>query len=82
MESYRDVRRVSVDGLASAIADGLDLSAGTVKRYLYELADDGIVERVRMDGATKGRPPSRIEPRFPTRVFERLTAEQSGPPRL
>ncbi|MDS0259713.1 AAA family ATPase [Haloarcula sp. S1CR25-12] len=62
----------SVEDTAAAIAADVDLSAGTVKRYLYEFADDGIVERVRMDGSTTGRPPSRVEPRFPTQVFRRL----------
>ncbi len=64
--------RASVDSTADAIAADVDLSAGTVRRYLYELADDGVVERVRADGPTSGRPPSRVEPRFPTRVFRRL----------
>lgn len=62
----------SVEETAAAIAAEVDLSAGTVKRYLYELADDGIVERVRTSDGTSGRPPSRVEPRFPTRVFRRL----------
>lgn len=62
----------SVEDTAAAIAADVDLSAGTVKRYLYEFADDGILERVRTDGSTSGRPPSRVEPRFPTRVFRRL----------
>ena len=66
--------RSSVENTTAAIAaaDTVDLSAGTLKRYLYELADDGFVERIRTDGSTSGRPPSRIEPRFPTRVFRRL----------
>jgi Cdc6-like AAA superfamily ATPase len=69
-----DADRSSVGRTAAAIAgrEAIDLSPGTVERYLYELADDGIVERVRLEGATTGRPPSRIEPRFPTRVFRRL----------
>ena len=66
--------RSSVENTTAAIAAAgtVDLSAGTLKRYLYELADDGFVERIRTDGSTSGRPPSRIEPRFPTRVFRRL----------
>ncbi|MBX0304698.1 AAA family ATPase [Haloarcula salinisoli] len=70
--------RSSVEDTAAAIAGDVDLSAGTVKRYLYEFADDGIVDRVRTDGSTSGRPPSRVEPRFPTRVFRRLH-ERGGP---
>ncbi|MDS0283331.1 AAA family ATPase [Haloarcula onubensis] len=75
----RPADRSSVEETAAAIAAGVDLSAGTVRRYLYELADDGIVERVRTDGSTSGRPPSRVEPRFPTSVFRRLyEAETQG----
>ncbi|MFW6382894.1 MAG: Cdc6/Cdc18 family protein [Haloferacaceae archaeon] len=51
----------------------VDLSASTVRRILYELADDDLLERMtvqRSDG--KGRPPSRIVPRFPTTVFQEL----------
>ncbi|QSG06974.1 Cdc6/Cdc18 family protein [Halapricum desulfuricans] len=67
--------RESVTTTTEAIAaiDGVDLSPGTVKRFLYELAERGVVERIsssRTNG--HGRPPSRVEPRFPTRVFRRL----------
>ena len=62
----------SVEATAGAITSTVDLSTGTVKRYLYGLADAGIVERVRTDGSTTGRPPSRVEPRCPTRMFRRL----------
>jgi Cdc6-like AAA superfamily ATPase len=49
------------------------LSATTVKRVLYELAEAGIVKRVETEGDNGlGRPPSRLEPQFPTRVFRRL----------
>jgi Cdc6-like AAA superfamily ATPase len=77
-----DAERASVGRTADAIAaaEDVDLSAGTVKRYLYELADAGVLKRVRMDGSTAGRPPSRVEPRFPTRVFRRL-ADRGGSPR-
>lgn len=68
-------KRGSVDDAAEAIATAhdVDLSAGTVKRVLYELAEVGVIQRVARsanDGA--GRPPSRLEPRFPTLVFRRL----------
>jgi Cdc6-like AAA superfamily ATPase len=67
--------RASVTATTEAIsADStVDLSASTVKRYLYEMAEVGIVERVqsgRSEG--KGRPPSRVELRFPPTVFRRL----------
>jgi len=65
----------SVTETTEAIAriSNIDLSPGTVKRFLYELAERGVVERVstaRAEG--HGRPPSRVEPRFPTLVFRRL----------
>ena len=65
----------SVDAAAEAIAEtrGVDLSVGTVRRFLYELAEDGIVQReTAAADASAGRPPSRLEPRFPTLVFRRL----------
>ncbi|WP_267639819.1 Cdc6/Cdc18 family protein [Haloarchaeobius amylolyticus] len=66
----------SVSDAAEAIASApdVDLSAATVKRFLYELAEAGITERVRADQAADraGRPPSRLEPRFATLVFRRL----------
>lgn len=65
----------SVGAAAEAITDagGVDLSAGTVKRFLYELAEQGIVQRVPIsESSGAGRPPSRLEPRFPTLVFRRL----------
>ena len=65
----------SVDAAAEAIAGtrGVDLSVGTVRRFLYELAEDGVVQReTAAADASAGRPPSRLEPRFPTLVFRRL----------
>lgn len=76
-----DDERGSVEKTAGAIADlpAVDLSQGTVKRYLYELAEVGITERVRNDRAPgKGRPPSRVEPRFPTLVFRELFDANAG----
>ena len=49
------------------------LSATTIKRVLYELAEADIIKRVETEGDSGlGRPPSRLEPQFPTRVFRRL----------
>ena len=67
--------RVSVTATTETIGSrpGVDLSPGTVKRFLYEMAEIAIVERVqseRRDG--KGRPPSRVELRFPPTAFRRL----------
>ncbi|MFB6126962.1 MAG: Cdc6/Cdc18 family protein, partial [Halolamina sp.] len=65
----------SVDAAADGVAgaDGVDLSPATVKRFLYELAELDVVERVTAvtDGSA-GRPPSRLDPRFPTLAFRRL----------
>ncbi|QIB74246.1 AAA family ATPase [Halogeometricum borinquense] len=69
-----DCSSVTVAADAIAAHPSVDLSAATVKRVLYELADDGIVRRVDTglgdDGP--GRPPTRPEPNFPTTVFDRL----------
>ena len=67
--------RVSVTATTEAISSlpTVDLSPGTVKRFLYEMAEDGVVERVRSEVENeKGRPPSRVELRFPKTVFRRL----------
>ena len=74
-----DDERASVDAATDAITARVDLSPGTVKRFLYELAETGVVERVRSDAAGEhGRPPSRVEPRFPTAVFRRLYDRREG----
>lgn len=65
----------SVDAAADAIVQPapVDLSSKTVQRFLYELAESGIIQRVPVSSSTgAGRPPSRLEPRFPTPVFRRL----------
>jgi len=65
----------TVDEAATRIGDRSDLTASTVKRFLYELAESGVLERVAAtDAEGTGRRPSRVEPRFPTLVFERLYA--------
>lgn len=74
--------RESVDAATAAIAasDGVDLSESTVKRFLYELAEAGITERVTHPRSDReiGRPPSRVEPRFPTLVYRKLYDLQWG----
>lgn len=71
-----DEQCTSVDAAANTIAasSAIDLSSGTVKRLLYELAEAGVTERVSNDRVLTeaGRSPSRLEPRFPVRVFRRL----------
>jgi Cdc6-like AAA superfamily ATPase len=65
--------RESVSVATAAIADRTDLAEGTIKRYLYELADIGVVDRVQsVERYESGRPPSRLEPKFPPTVFRRL----------
>ncbi|ELZ97010.1 Orc1-type DNA replication protein [Haloferax mucosum ATCC BAA-1512] len=65
----------SVREASERISESVSLSAATIKRILYELAEDGIVRRVTAERTNrKGRPPSRLEPCFPTVVFERLFA--------
>ncbi|MFC6823887.1 Cdc6/Cdc18 family protein [Halopelagius fulvigenes] len=66
--------RSSVQKTADALARRSSLSASTIRRYLYELAEEDVVARVQADESNgAGRPPSRVEPRFPTRAFQRLT---------
>jgi len=65
--------RASVSATTDAITECVDLSRGTVKRYLYEMAEDGVLERVQSDAHDgKGRPPSRVELRFAPTAFRRL----------
>jgi Cdc6-like AAA superfamily ATPase len=68
--------RPSVTAAADAVAadPSVDLSAATVKRVLYELAEDGVLRRVETgrDDDGPGRPPTRPEANFSTVVFERL----------
>ncbi len=70
--------RTSVSATTDAVvADPtVELSASTVRRFLYELAEVGVLERVQMETTGKGRPPSRVEVRFPVTVFRRLTDRQ------
>ncbi|WP_266077648.1 Cdc6/Cdc18 family protein [Haladaptatus caseinilyticus] len=68
--------RSSVETSATAIADDTNLSTGTVTRYLYELAEAGILERVAATNSERsGRHPSKLEPRFPTFAFRALHEE-------
>ena len=67
--------RATVTATTEAISSrpAVELSAGTVKRFLYEMAEAGVVGRVRSEVESgKGRPPSRVELRFPPTVFRRL----------
>jgi len=73
--------RESVSAATKAIAarEHGDLAASTVRRVLYELADANLLDRVTVkqtDG--KGRPPSRLVPRFPTLVYRELFDRPPG----
>jgi len=59
---------------AEAVAARTDLSNTTVTRYLYELAEEGVLSRVPSERPDADRRPSRVVPRFPTRVYRRLRA--------
>jgi len=60
---------------ASAIAARSSLTAGTVTRFLYELADRGVIERVRLSSpvTTAGGNPARSNRGPPTIAFRSLT---------
>jgi len=65
---------LSIDTTAERIAERTALSQGTVRRYIYELAQIGVLEREEqvVESGAAGRPPSVVVPQFPTLVFERL----------
>lgn len=60
---------------AVAIADDSSLSAGTVKRFLYELAECDVLVRTPLAADGRGRRPSALEARFPTIAFCALATE-------
>mgnify|MGYP006282131949 CR=1 FL=1 len=70
-----EAERNSVGEAADGITDDrLDLSRSTIERVLYELAEAGVIRRLKVDDPERiGRPPSRLEPRFPTLVFRHLS---------
>ncbi|MFC4438923.1 MULTISPECIES: Cdc6/Cdc18 family protein [Natrialbaceae] len=65
--------------VAAEIADRSSLTAGTVKRFLYELADRGVIERVPLSVSGSGRRPSTVVARFPTIAFRALGPVENGP---
>ncbi|USZ72108.1 Cdc6/Cdc18 family protein [Natronosalvus halobius] len=64
-----------IDESAESIAADVTLSEKTVKRHLYELAQDGVLTRIRTSGNGPGRPPTRLEPRFSPPVYRRLRGQ-------
>lgn len=67
-------RDVAITTEADDIAADSDLTSGTVKRLLYELAQVGILERVELSvgGQMVGRQPSMVLPNFSSTLFEHL----------
>lgn len=67
-------REVAITKEAEQIAADSDLTVGTVKRLLYELAQVGVLERVEVsvDGQLVGRHPSMVVPNFSSALFEHL----------
>ncbi|MBV0925829.1 AAA family ATPase [Halomicroarcula limicola] len=67
--------RSSVAAAAEAVAAShpAALSEGSIKRFIYEMAETGILERVEtVAGTGHGRRPSSVEARFHVPVFRRL----------
>ncbi|MFB6183433.1 MAG: Cdc6/Cdc18 family protein [Haloarculaceae archaeon] len=64
----------SIDTTAEHIADETDLTSGTVKRLLYELAQFGVLERreVPIGAQMDGRQPSTVTPNFSAPLFQQL----------
>lgn len=68
-----DRRSVTSTAEAVAASGRVDLSASTVERFLYEMAEAGVLRREEnREAGSQGRPPSRIVPRFSPTVFRRL----------
>jgi hypothetical protein len=67
---------LTIEEAADRIGANTELSAGTVKRFLYELAEYGVLDRVQTVGSGEsGRTPSRVEPRFSVPAFYRLVGD-------
>jgi len=64
----------TIDAAADRIAADTDLTAGTVRRLLYELAQFDVLERqtASVGGGTDGRQPSTVTPNFSGRLFQQL----------
>lgn len=69
-------RDVAITTEAEEIASSSDLTSGTVKRLLYELAQIDILKRVEVtvSGQLVGRQPSMVVPNFSAALFEHLTS--------
>lgn len=65
---------IDIDNMADRIATDSDLTDTTVKRLLYELAQDDVLQRVelRLGEDLVGRRPSQVEPNFAVPLFEHV----------
>lgn len=61
--------------VARAIDSESSVTASTATRFLYELADLEVLERVGLESTGSGRRPSTVEPRFSPIAFRSLVAE-------
>ena len=70
--SREDAR--TIDALAGDIAEQSELTSSTVKRLLYELAQNDILTRVQVTSGDRqvGRKPSKVTPNFSRTLFEHL----------
>ncbi|MCL9813993.1 Cdc6/Cdc18 family protein [Natranaeroarchaeum aerophilus] len=67
----------TISEVAAEIGRRIDLSPNTVQRFVYELAETGILERTVINrSSSDGRRPTTVVPRFPTLVFQRLEARR------
>ncbi|NGM70557.1 AAA family ATPase [Natronolimnobius sp. AArcel1] len=84
--SLPESQRRSIGDTASTLADAdsVDFKQSTVRRVLYELADNRVLRRVEHRdpdhsyGRGRGRPPSHVEPTFPPLVFRALYSRNGG----
>lgn len=66
--------RKTIETTAEAIAVNSSLTQTTVRRYLYELANEGFLQRVEAESIPDGggRKPSQLIPCFPAPVYRKL----------
>lgn len=77
----RDRESVTDTTEAISAAAWVDLSQGTIKRLLYEMADAGLIElETAVQHDSRGRPPSRVVPQFPETAFHYLYDLRHDPP--
>ncbi|EMA35331.1 Cdc6/Cdc18 family protein [Halobiforma nitratireducens] len=80
-----DVTTTPIGDLANAVAERSSLTTGTVKRFLYELAERGVLERIELEADGTGRNPSALDPLIPPAAFRELAAvsfDANGPTEL